>query len=109
VRGAIGSDHATASRVVHPDYRFEPPRRSTPATSRNVLPAPASGPGLRHPELPDPSRDASGHVAFGHGIHYCLGASLARLPGPILDADPAALPARRDLRARGLGELPVRW
>ena len=24
-------------------------------------------------------RDASGHVAFGHGVHHCLGAPLARL------------------------------
>ena len=27
----------------------------------------------------DPRRDASEHLAFGHGVHFCLGAALARL------------------------------
>ncbi|MGV9245441.1 cytochrome P450 family protein [Streptomyces sp. NPDC003710] len=31
----------------------------------------------------DVGRDTSGHVGFGHGIHYCLGAPLARLEGEI--------------------------
>ncbi|MCE5288313.1 MAG: cytochrome P450 [Nocardiaceae bacterium] len=35
------------------------------------------------PELVDIDRDTGGHLAFGHGIHYCLGAPLARLEGQI--------------------------
>jgi vitamin D3 1,25-hydroxylase len=31
----------------------------------------------------DPDRDTAGHVAFGHGIHRCLGAALVRLEAEI--------------------------
>ncbi|WP_307832561.1 cytochrome P450 [Planomonospora sp. ID91781] len=31
------------------------------------------------PETLDITRGASGHVAFGHGVHHCLGAPLARM------------------------------
>jgi cytochrome P450 len=75
--------------------------------------------------FPDPDRlDVGaadpGHLAFGHGIHYCLGAPLARLEGQVaFTALLARLPdltlaAREDqLRwtgggvLRGLRELPV--
>jgi cytochrome P450 len=35
------------------------------------------------PDRLDLSRDSAGHLAFGHGIHYCLGAPLARLEAEI--------------------------
>ena len=66
-------------------------------------------------------RDTSGHLAFGHGIHYCLGAPLARLEGEIafgalLDRFPSmslAVPEtslrwRQSSLIHGLEELPVR-
>ncbi|MEX2157844.1 MAG: cytochrome P450 [Dehalococcoidia bacterium] len=50
-----------------------------------LLFASANRDGRRFPdgERFDITRDAQGHVAFGHGIHFCLGAPLARLEGRI--------------------------
>ncbi|MFC4852085.1 cytochrome P450 family protein [Actinophytocola glycyrrhizae] len=69
----------------------------------------------------DVTRAAGGHLAFGHGIHFCLGAPLARLEGQIaiggllarfpdlaLDIDPAELRWRNTTLLRGLESLPVR-
>nr|7WEX_A Chain A, Cytochrome P450 hydroxylase [Streptomyces avermitilis MA-4680 = NBRC 14893] len=72
------------------------------------------------PDRLDLGRDAAGHLALGHGVHYCLGAPLARLEtevalAALLERFPdLALaetePRRRpSLRARGLLALPVTY
>jgi cytochrome P450 len=72
------------------------------------------------PDRLDLTRDASGHLALGHGIHHCLGAPLARAETEIAlaallerfpelalaDEDPRW---RRSLRARGLTALRVSY
>ncbi|NMH92159.1 cytochrome P450 [Pseudonocardia bannensis] len=80
-------------------------------------------------EYPDPDRlditrrpggRGDGHVGFGHGAHYCLGAALARQEGEValhalidrfpdlaLAVDPAELAWQQVPGARRLAELPV--
>lgn len=73
------------------------------------------------PDRLDLSRDARAHLAFGHGIHHCVGAPLARLEGRIalralfdrfpnlaLAAAPESLEREPALLFNKLKSLPVR-
>ncbi|MEV0637379.1 cytochrome P450 [Streptomyces sp. NPDC050619] len=70
----------------------------------------------------DLARDARGHVAFGYGVHQCLGQSLARvelhealpallrrLPDLRLAVPLEELSFRHDMVVYGVYELPVAW
>jgi cytochrome P450 len=74
------------------------------------------------PDRLDVARDAGGHIAFGHGVHHCLGAPLARMEMRI--AFPALLRRFPHLAlavpfdevgfrsfhfVHGLHSLPVTW
>lgn len=69
------------------------------------------------PDRFDPGRNAHDHVGFGHGIHYCLGASLARIEARIVaetllartrSVTPTGEATRMDsVILRGFTHLPV--
>ncbi|WP_116200190.1 cytochrome P450 [Amycolatopsis circi] len=74
------------------------------------------------PEKLDLRRKASGHVAFGHGIHQCLGQQLARVqmqvalpalltrfPSLRLAAPAEDIDLRSDMLIYGVHHLPVAW
>ncbi|HUN57904.1 MAG TPA: cytochrome P450 [Candidatus Binataceae bacterium] len=73
-----------------------------------------------HPDAFEVGRDPNEHVSFGDGIHFCLGAPLARLEGAIaiesmlarfpvlrLVNPDAKLEYRGSMALRGLSKLPL--
>ncbi len=73
-----------------------------------------------NPDVFDLSRDSRKHLAFGRGVHVCLGAPLARIEGQeimkqiltkfpniSLNAKANELVWRKDVALRGLEALPV--
>ena len=71
------------------------------------------------PDLLDVERAPGRHLAFGHGIHYCVGAALSRLEAPLaltalieryprLELAGGAIRWKPNIAFRGLEELRVR-
>jgi cytochrome P450 len=72
------------------------------------------------PDTFDITRDPNPHVAFGSGIHHCLGSALARLEGqeafkamaerfPHLQLETETLEYQPSITFRSLKSLPVTW
>jgi cytochrome P450 len=77
---------------------------------------------FKDPERLDITKPAWGHVAFGHGVHGCLGGQLARVemrvaypalferfPGLRLAVPPEEVPIKLDAFVYGVHSLPVAW
>ena len=74
-----------------------------------------------YPDQFDIARDPNPHLAFGHGIHFCLGAALARLEARIALSDLLSRfesfeyagdepwQPREGLIAHGPARLPIRF
>jgi cytochrome P450 len=137
---AIGNDPGLVAAVVEETLRFDAPvqgmfRRAVfdVQVSGVTIPAGAQvfamfaaanrdGAVFDRPEDFDPGRaDKDKHLAFGRGIHFCLGAALARmesqtalrmlrgrLPGLHLDSD-FEIPYVPNLMHRGPRTLPASW
>ena len=101
VLGAVVVDHDVIPSVLEESLRYDSPAQTMLRSaardvvlSETTIPAGATvvallgsanrdGTVFRDPDQFDPRRDAREHLAFGHGAHFCLGASLARLEARI--------------------------
>ncbi|MFC8526021.1 cytochrome P450 [Nocardia sp. NPDC057227] len=134
-RAELAADPALIPGAVEEALRFEPP---SPVQARWVArdvryhgePVPEgsimlllNGSANRDPRrFTDPDRfdihRRGGHLAFGHGLHFCLGAALARLEGrialeellrrwPRWEVDYAGAARAHTTSVRGWGRLPL--
>ncbi|GGV51680.1 cytochrome P450 [Streptomyces spectabilis] len=99
--------------------------RTIPAESLVIISVSEANRDPRHYDTPaalDVSRPRRTHLAFGHGIHQCIGQQLARsemtiafpellrrLPGLRLAVPADQVPLREKMAVYGLHSLPVTW
>ncbi|MEV4301972.1 cytochrome P450 [Nonomuraea sp. NPDC049624] len=132
--------HRAAERpreVVEEVLRFDPPVQLTsrialedrelggtpvPAGTGVLVPIGAANrdpAAFADPDRFDPGREPGRHLAFGLGLHFCLGATLARMEGeialsalaaaaPKMEAADPEPPYKENVVLRGLARLPVR-
>jgi cytochrome P450 PksS len=118
-----GPVETSTTRWVRADFEFKGHKMARGDVVRVVL-ASANRDGCQfsQPDVLDVTRDDNRHLAFGMGIHYCLGAPLARLEGIIglqtlftkFPNLQCAIPEeqlewRSGVLFRGLKRLPVCW
>ena len=135
-RARLVADRALIPNAVEELLRYEPPSpiqarfvtravewhgRTIPAYSRIALLTGSAGRDER--EYPEPDRFDVGrafdrHVTFGYGIHFCLGASLARLEAQVVleetlarfpewHVDERAVELVRTSTVRGPAHVPI--
>jgi cytochrome P450 len=132
---ALGADADRAPAVIEETLRYDPPVQLVARTAADdmtigdttvvkgdtmllLLAAAQHDPAeFEQPETFNPDRKAFRHLAFGRGLHYCLGAPLARLEaGVALSAVTARFPAARlngepqykpNVTLRGMSALDV--
>ncbi|HZC94429.1 MAG TPA: cytochrome P450, partial [Mycobacterium sp.] len=132
---ALGADVDRASAVIEETLRYDPPVQLVARIAADdmtigdneivkgdtmllLLAAAQHDPAeFEHPDAFDPDRKAFRHLAFGRGLHYCLGAPLARLEAAVaLSAVTARFPAARlngepqykpNVTLRGMSALDV--
>lgn len=97
--------------------------KTIPAGSRVLLLVGAANRDPRafdDPDRFDIDRDCTEFVSFGKGVHFCLGARLARLEGvigletaleffPDYEIDPAGLVRVHSTNVRGFAKMPIRF
>ncbi len=132
---ALASDPQRASAVIEETLRYDPPVHlvvriasddmtigdtdMTKGDSMLLLLAAAQHDAaeFEQPEIFNPDRDAFRHLSFGRGLHYCLGAPLARLEAAVaLSAVTSRFPNARlagepvykpNVTLRGLATLDI--
>jgi cytochrome P450 len=135
-RAALVADPSLIPGAIEETLRFEAPSpvqgrwttrdvelhgQTIPQGSRVLLLTASAGRDDRKytdPDTYDVRRRFDSHVTFGHGPHFCLGASLARLEGrvaleetlkrfPTWDVDHAGIERLHTSTVRGYARLPI--
>jgi cytochrome P450 len=135
-RRQVVEDRSLIPRVIDETLRFEPSGHATarwvlhdvdlhgvtiPGGSALLVIAAAANRDprrYRNPEVFDIHRDDVQHLTFGYGLHYCLGANLARLEGqvaldellnrfPEWELDHAGMALAPTSTVRGWERLPI--
>jgi cytochrome P450 len=135
-RARLHDDPSLLPRAIEEGLRYEPPSpvqgrwaagsveyhgTVIPEGSKVLLLTGAAARDEREYDRPDDfdiTREAERHLSFGYGIHFCLGAALARLEAtvvleetlarfPVWDVDLAHAERRHTSSVRGFHRLPI--